>query len=71
MKRCPQPGAGWTLSEVIFDLKALRTKIAELDSESNQPEFWSDPNAAHKKLRELSRLKGIAEPQEIFTLPGA
>jgi peptide chain release factor 2 len=62
MKRCPAPKGGWTLSEAIFDLKALRTQIAALEAESNQPEFWSDPNAAHMRLRELSRLKGIAEP---------
>lgn len=62
MKRCPARREGWTLSEVIFDLKALRTQIAALEAESNQPEFWNDPNAAHMKLRDLSRLKGIAEP---------
>jgi peptide chain release factor 2 len=62
MKRCPPPGRGWTLSEVIFDLKALQSKIAELESESNQPEFWSDPKAAHMKMRELSRVRGVIEP---------
>ncbi len=62
MKRCPARESAWTLSEVIFDLEALRSKISALEAESGQPEFWNDPNAAHMKLRELSRLKGIAEP---------
>jgi peptide chain release factor 2 len=62
MKRCPAPKGGWTLSEGIFDLKTLRFKIAALDAESNQPEFWSNPNAAHMRLRELTRLRAIADP---------
>lgn len=62
MNRCPTRASGWTLSEVIFDLEALRSKISAITTESESPEFWNDPNAAHMKLRELSRLKGIAEP---------
>ncbi|HXH59824.1 MAG TPA: peptide chain release factor 2 [Fimbriimonadaceae bacterium] len=64
MKRCPAPSGGWTLSEAIFDLETLRKRISALEAESNQPGFWDDPNAAHMQLRELSRLKGIAEPLE-------
>ncbi len=64
MKRCPPPKGGWTLSEVIFDLETLRSKIAAVDAESNQPEFWNSPNAAHMRLRELARLKGIADPYD-------
>jgi peptide chain release factor 2 len=64
MKRCPAPKGGWTLSEGTFDLKVLRSKVAALEAESNQPEFWNDPNAAHMRLRELSRLKGIADPYD-------
>lgn len=52
----------WTLSEVIFDLQTLGSRISELDAESNRPKFWDDPKAAHLRLRELSRLKGIVEP---------
>ena len=62
MKRCPPPRRGWTLSEVIFDLKTLLSRISALEAESNQPDFWNEPNAAHMRLKELSRLKGIAEP---------
>ncbi|MCH8978430.1 MAG: peptide chain release factor 2 [Armatimonadetes bacterium] len=46
----------------MFDLQTLRTKISALEAESNQPQFWDDPKAAHLRLRELSRLKGIAGP---------
>ena len=52
----------WTLLEVIFDLKTLRTRINELTEATNDPNFWADPNAAHKKMRELTRLKNVVEP---------
>lgn len=62
MKRCPPPGGGWTLSEVIFDLPKLQKQIALLEGESENPDFWNDPGAANKSLRRLSALRDIAGP---------
>lgn len=62
MKRCPTQSKGWTLSKVIFDLDALRSKIVALETKSTEPDFWFDPNVAHMSMRDLSRLKAIAEP---------
>lgn len=48
--------------EVIFDLPTLRKQINELEEQSSQQEFWSDPDAANKTLQRLSRLKNILNP---------
>lgn len=64
MKRCPAHGGSWTLSEGIFDLKTLTSKISRLVAAQENPSFWVDATAGHMKLRELSRLKNIVEPLE-------
>jgi peptide chain release factor 2 len=62
MKRCPRLVGDWTLSGGIFDLPQLQRQIAELEARSAEPDFWSDPAAANRSLREMSRLRGIANP---------
>lgn len=48
--------------EVIFDLPRLQSQIRELEEESSQPDFWSDPAIANKTLQKLSRLKNFVAP---------
>ena len=62
MKRCPRPGAVWTLSEVIFDLPRLQSQIEALERKSEQPDFWDDPASANKDFQRLSRLRDLVSP---------
>lgn len=48
--------------EGIFDLPQLRRQISELEAQTEDPNFWSDPASANKLLQRLSRLRGIAQP---------
>ena len=41
----------------VFDLPAKEQAIAELEQESAAPDFWSDPQPAQRKMREMSRLR--------------
>lgn len=52
----------WTLSGGIFDLPGLESQITKLETESSQPDFWNDPKAAQGVVRQLSRLRGRAQP---------
>ncbi|MBI1756018.1 MAG: peptide chain release factor 2 [Fimbriimonas ginsengisoli] len=45
-----------------LDLDRLRAQIAELETQSAQTDFWSDPSAANKTQQRLSRLRAIATP---------
>lgn len=62
MKRCPRREVAWTLSEVIFDLPRLRALIQELETKSEQPDFWNDPPSANRDLRRLSQLRDRMSP---------
>src|SRR2546423_13940911 len=62
MKRCPNLGGDWTLSEVIFDVPQVQRQIQQLEERSAAPDFWSDPNAANKDFRKLSRLRDLLSP---------
>lgn len=62
MKRCPRRGVVWTLLEVIFDLPRLRALIQELETKSEQPDFWNDPPSANRDLRRLSQLRDRMSP---------
>ena len=62
MKRCPPPGGAWTLSEVIFDQPRLQQLIHELETKSEQPDFWSDPPTATRDLRRLAQLRDRLTP---------
>jgi peptide chain release factor 2 len=61
-KRCPSRASDWTLSEVIFDLDGLQQQISELETKTEQPDFWSDPDSANRDFKRLSRLRDIAAP---------
>jgi len=52
----------WTLSGGIFDLPRLQSQIATLEARTAEPDFWGDPTAANKSLKELSRLRDIVQP---------
>lgn len=62
MKRCPRREVVWTLLEVIFDLPRLRALIQELETKSEQPDFWNDPPSANRDLRRLSQLRDRMSP---------
>lgn len=41
----------------VFDLPQKETQLLELQQQSEQPEFWSDPESAQKVMKQLSRLR--------------
>ncbi|MBS1715681.1 MAG: peptide chain release factor 2 [Armatimonadetes bacterium] len=45
-----------------LDVPGLQRTIAKLEEESSSPEFWNDPKSAQAALRQLSRLRGRANP---------
>lgn len=46
----------------IFDLARLQSRIAELEGQTQAPDFWSDQARAQAILKELSPLKSRLEP---------
>ncbi|HZH98585.1 MAG TPA: peptide chain release factor 2 [Fimbriimonadaceae bacterium] len=48
--------------EVIFDLDGLQQQISELETKTEQPDFWSDPDSANRDFKRLSRLRDISAP---------
>lgn len=53
---------GWTRSGGTFDRPGLQRLISELESETQSPDLWDDPNAAQKALRRLSRTRARLQP---------
>ncbi len=47
-----------------LDRPRLRKQIDELNTQQEDPNFWSDPSAANKTLQKLSRLKNTLQPFE-------
>ena len=41
----------------IFDLDGLKARIAELDAQASEPEFWNDQDRSKTVLKEKSRLE--------------
>lgn len=62
MNRCLSREGDWTLLEVIFDLHRLQSQIKELETKSEQSDFWNDPKAANKLLRRLSQMRDLIAP---------
>jgi peptide chain release factor 2 len=69
----------WTRSRSVFDDAAKRRRIAELDERSRSQEFWSDPEAAQRVMKELAELRDqtdafdgvsrlLGETRELLTL---
>lgn len=48
----------------IFDFERKRTRINELRSESEQPNFWDDPKKAGSSMQELETLQGECDSFE-------
>ena len=51
----------------VFDLATKANKIEQLEQLSHQPEFWDNPNAAQKTIKELTRLRDQASGWERIT----
>jgi peptide chain release factor 2 len=49
--------AAWKFSGGIFDIGGKKSRIAELDGEASQPDFWLVNERAQTALREQARLK--------------
>jgi peptide chain release factor 2 len=49
--------AAWKFSGGIFDISGKKSRIAELDGEASQPDFWLVNERAQTALREQARLK--------------
>jgi peptide chain release factor 2 len=46
----------------IFDLAGKQRQIEELEKETLDPDFWSDPTKAQATLQQIARLKSEVEP---------
>lgn len=46
----------------IFDLPALQSRIAQLEKQTQSPDFWNDQAQAQAVLKELSSLKARVDP---------
>jgi len=57
----PSWRAAWSFSGGIFDIDGKRRRIAELDSEAGNPEFWNAADRAQATLREQARLKSTVD----------
>ena len=53
--------AAWRFSGGIFDIAGKRDRIAELDSEAGNPNFWSAAEKAQALLREQAQLKSTVD----------
>lgn len=56
------PSNGCEPSETIFDVPNLKSRIAELETRSAEPEFWGDPDSANTILQELARARDRLAP---------
>src|SRR5690625_1492092 len=43
----------------LFDLEEKRTRIAELEAEMAQPDFWDQQQQAQKTIDEVNHIKGL------------
>ena len=59
---CPRPEGDWTRLGGIFDVPGKQRLIQELESLSEDPDFWNDPAEANKLHQRLARLKDIVNP---------
>jgi peptide chain release factor 2 len=56
--------AAWRSSGGIFDIAGKKSRIAELEVEASQPDFWLANEKAQTTLREQARLKEAVEAFE-------
>lgn len=50
----------------LFDLEEKQTRIAELDAEMSDPNFWNDQQAAQKVINEANGLKELVQSYERY-----
>jgi peptide chain release factor 2 len=51
-----------TICWCVFDVAGKQRRLAALEEESGQPEFWADPEAAQRAMRELAELRAEITP---------
>ncbi len=51
----------WRILGGLFDLEEKRTRIAELDAEMVDPDFWNDQQAAQKVINEANSIKELVQ----------
>jgi peptide chain release factor 2 len=51
----------------VFDLAAKAARAAELESETQNENFWNDQQAAQKKMQEMSALREVVDTWEGIT----
>ena len=51
----------------VFDLAAKAARAAELEAETQNENFWSDQQAAQKKMQEMSSLRAVVDTWEGIT----
>ena len=51
----------------VFDLAAKAARADELEAETQNENFWSDQQAAQKKMQEMSSLRAVADTWEGIT----
>jgi len=63
---CPTPcpasrtsWSAWPCSGGIFDVPRKQARIASIDNDANQPDFWDDPQKAQAILKEKSQLEAV------------
>lgn len=51
----------WTRSGGIFDYDKRKVRIIELTEQTQDPEFWNDPNRAQSVMKEIDKEKELVE----------
>ena len=51
----------WTSSGGIFDYDKRKVRIIELQEQTQNPEFWNDPEKAQGIMRQIDQQKGLVE----------
>jgi peptide chain release factor 2 len=59
-------GRAWGKPRNIFDLKALRAEIQDLEQIAAQPSFWDSPETAQPTLQKLDDLKSKLEQYQAW-----
>ena len=52
----------WTNSGGIFDFAKLQSRLAELEGQMGEPDFWANKERAQKNVEEVSALRGKITP---------
>jgi peptide chain release factor 2 len=63
-QNCRSYGAGWRKCGIVFDIDDRRSRIAELENQTQSAEVWADPEKAAELGRRLARLREAVEPWE-------